>query len=70
MKKIRKNFESELELTYKKIYPIPFISNLIKNIRKKVFNQDYFSNNDLKEISYIVNFAVRFSEIIDTKIFD
>jgi hypothetical protein len=70
LKKIRKNFESELELTYKKIYPIPFISNLIKNIRKKVFNQDYFSNNDLKEISYIVNFAVRFSEIIDTKIFD
>ena len=70
LKKIRKNFESELELTYKKIYPITFISNLIKNIRKKVFNQDYFSNNDLKEISYIVNFAVRFSEIIDTKIFD
>lgn len=70
LKKMRENFELELKLVYKKIYPIPFISNLIKHIRKKVFKKNFFSENDLKEISYIGNFAVRFSEIIDTKIFD
>ena len=54
----------------KHLYSPLQIFQIIKHIRKKVFKKKFFSENDLKEISYIGNFAVRFSEIIDTKIFD
>lgn len=66
--KTREIFEKELKKTYRKIYPIPYISAGMKKIRQKIFKKNYFSENDLKEIQYILEFASNFSKILDSKI--
>lgn len=69
LNKTRKVFSKEVNKTYKKIYPIPFLSIFIKTIRKNIFKKNYFSQNDLKEIAYIGGLGNDFAKMIDSKVF-
>lgn len=70
LEKSRKVFKIEFEKVYNKIYPIPILSKLIKNFRKKVFGVKYFSEKDVKHIAYIGGIASDFAKLIDTKILE
>lgn len=67
--KAREVFIKELNKSYKKIYPIPFISSIIKFIRKNIFRMNYFSKKETEEIQYIGQIATNFAIIIDSKVF-
>lgn len=67
--KAREVFIKELDKSYKKIYPIPLISSIIKSLRKNIFRMTYFSKRDIEEIAYIGEIATNFASIIDSKIF-
>lgn len=63
-------FEIELKKVYRKIYPLFFISKLYKAMRKNLIRRNYFSENDLIQISYIGGLAGDFATLIDTKVFE
>lgn len=67
--KARAVFNRELNKSYKKIYPIPLISSIIKSIRKNILRMNYFSKKDMEEIQYIGQIATNFADIIDSKVF-
>lgn len=67
--KISEIFSKEVEKSYKKIYPIPFFSKLIKAIKKDILKRSYFSQEDLKEISYIGGLGNDLAKMIDSKVF-
>lgn len=69
LEKAKEVFEIELKKSYKKIYPIPVISALLRFIRKNIFRMSYFSKKDLDEIAYIGETARNFAQIIDSKVF-
>lgn len=69
LEKAKEVFEIELKKSYKKIYPIPVISALLRFIRKNIFRMSYFSKKDLDEIAYIGEIARNFAQIIDSKVF-
>lgn len=69
LEKAKEVFEIELKKSYKKIYPIPVISALLRFIRKNIFRMSYFSKEDLDEIAYIGETARNFAQIIDSKVF-
>ena len=69
LEKAKEVFEIELKKSYKKIYPIPVISALLRFIRKNIFRMSYFSKRDLDEIAYIGETARNFAQIIDSKVF-
>lgn len=69
IEKARQVFEIELEKVYKLIYPY-FWSKLIKKIRKALLKMNYFSKEDLKNISYIGSVAQEFAIMIDTPVFE
>lgn len=69
IEKTRQVFEIELEKVYKLIYPY-FWTKLIKKIRKTLLKMNYFSKEDLKNISYIGSVAQEFAIIIDTPVFE
>lgn len=69
LNKTRKVFSKEVDKTYRRMYPIPFLSIFLKTIRKVVFKKNYFSQKDLKEISYIGGLGSDFAKMIDSKVF-
>lgn len=68
--KARKTFLHEYRKTYTLVYPLFFISKIIKFIKKKLFNKNYFSDKDLRNIHHLVNVASEFKILIDQKIID
>lgn len=70
IEKYRQTFQHEIEIVCKQIYPIPFVSRIIKACKKYVLRRNYFSEQDLQHISYIGGIATEFAALIDTKVFD
>lgn len=66
LKKFKEVFDLEFNKMYKQIYPSLF-SKFWKEIRKKFLRQNYFSDEDLKNIAYIGGLATDFAMLIDTK---
>lgn len=70
IEKFQETFQHEIEMVYKQIYPIPFLSQLMKSFKKYVLRRNYFSDQDLQHISYIGGIATEFAVLIDTKVFE
>lgn len=67
--KTRDVFDNEFKDVYKKIYPIPIISRLLKRI-SQLFGKKYFSEMDLQLVAYIGKIATDFVRIIDTRVLE
>lgn len=68
--KERDVFDIEFRKVNRAIYPIPGLSRFWKNIRKKVFRKNYFSEKDVAQIAYIGKLATNFAQLIDTKVLE
>lgn len=67
--KAKEVFKYQFKKIYREVYKIPLISRFVKFIRNK-FGYNYYSEKDLKNISYIGKIASDFAKIIDSKIID
>jgi len=63
-------FESELRETLRHLNRFFIISKLVRWFRRNLFRGSYYSENDLKHISYIGGIASDFAAMIDTPVFD
>lgn len=68
--KARDVFEHELIRTQKELDKYGKLSELFRWVRNKLFRQDYYSESDLKLITYIGGLATDFSVLIDTPVID
>lgn len=62
-------FDIEFRDVFKKLYPFPVFSRLLKRIRQ-LFGGNYFNEKDLTLIAYIGKIATDLVKIIDTKIIE
>lgn len=64
-----KAFSQEIERAMKKLFPFGVLSRIFRKIRK-LFGGRYYSEADLREISYVGQIASRLARIIDIKVFE
>lgn len=69
LQKANEVFDVEYEKAYKTIYPIPFISKMIKTI-KKALGFNYYSEKDYTVIAYLGKVATNLAKLIDTNVLD
>jgi hypothetical protein len=62
-------FQTEFIRIYRQIYKIPIFSRLIKWCKAKILGRDYYSKQDLENITTIGKIADEFAILIDKKVF-
>lgn len=69
IEKTQEVFTIELKKTYKKIYPYKFISKIFKQT-KKIFQKNYFSKNNVKQIAHLGEIGRDLAKLLETNVIE